>query len=161
MLKLPHISISLLLLLVIQLFLLEYSTAQSFITQEYPEYAYQTKIRYQHAFFNHMPQVEVSSGVYNIFTTIPFNHTLAATVNVPVMADYTVSDDKNVMVGNIEMCVQLRNPKWKNRASVYSLGFVIPFTSQNPENRIYMSDDFNTLPELACITDFTNCQYPR
>lgn len=159
MIRLFHISRYCILLILLQFVLSEYSTAQSFLTQDYPEYAYKTKIRYQHAFFNHLDQEEASIGVYNISADIPFNHILSGIINIPVMADYTVSDDKNVRVGNIELGLKIINPKWDYQSSVFKLSFIIPFSTHNIYNRENIYGELNTLTELSCITDYAKCHW--
>lgn len=128
--------------------------SQAFLTRDFPEYAYKVKLRYQQAFFDEMPEENVSAGVYNLSASIPFNHTLSGFVNVPFMADYTVASDKNVRMGNMEFGLDLLKPKWDYQSHVFSFSFVIPFSTQNIYNRENVNGDLTSLTEKAFITDY-------
>lgn len=135
------------------------TNSQSFITADYPLYEYNIKLKYQQASFKHLPKSENNKGLFNLYTVIPLNHIIAITANIPMMVDFNVSNSDNILVGNTAIKIQFRNPKWKDRSSVWAFEIVIPFSTLNTNNSTEINDDLTTLPELACITDYSNCHW--
>lgn len=163
--RVKQISLYLFLISVCCLLSSETISAQSFLTEDYPEYAYQVKLQSQHALFNKNNYPSESSGIFNLSSTIPLSHITAIYFNIPFQANYDIPEKNTIEFGNFEFSLQLRTLNREKRSSVYSLGIFLPLHQEtNPFYfgwNTYLYNYGHPLEQLlppasSCLTD-----YPR
>jgi len=140
-------------------------SAQSFLTEDFPEYAYRVKLQSQHALFNQNNYTTEATGIYNLSSSIPLTHITALYFNIPFQAFYGAPEKKALEFGNFEFSLQIRTVNRAKRSSVYSLGILLPLHQET--NPYYYGTNYLLYdtpawtykylpPASSCLTD-----YPR